>query len=75
MANKKTLFDIFDDDPFGLLNVKPSNNVARNEDERLVASFGEINDFYDKHQREPKAGGGYRNTSFTPGFNPSEVIP
>lgn len=58
MANKKTLFDIFDDDPFGLLNVKPSNNVARNEDERLVASFGEINDFYDKHQREPKAGGG-----------------
>ncbi len=58
MANKKTLFDIFDDDPFGLLNIKPSNNVARNEDERLVASFGEINDFYEKHQREPKAGGG-----------------
>jgi len=45
MANKKTLFDIFDDDPFGLLNIKPSNNVARNENEKLITSFSEINDF------------------------------
>lgn len=55
---KKTLQDIFDEeDEFGLLNIKPGASPARNEDERLVASFQEINDFYDKNKREPQEGG------------------
>jgi hypothetical protein len=33
------LKNIFEDDPLGLLNIKPATSPARNEDERLVASF------------------------------------
>lgn len=56
---KKTLQDIFDEaDEFGLLNIKPSASPARNEDERLVSSFQEINDFYEKHKRTPQEGKG-----------------
>jgi len=40
------------------LNIKPSTSPARNEDERLVASFEEINDFFEKNNREPAQGGG-----------------
>lgn len=58
MSAKITLQDIFNDDPFGLLNVKPASSPARNEDERLVASFQELNDFYEKNNREPEQGGG-----------------
>jgi len=58
MDKKSILDEIFDNDPFGLLNVKPSTSPARNEDERLVASFQEINDFYEKNNREPEQGGG-----------------
>lgn len=58
MPDKKTLEDIFNDDPFGLLNTKPSTSPARNEVERLVASFQEINDFYEKNKREPEQGAG-----------------
>ncbi len=54
MDKKKTLQDIFDEeDEFGLLDIKPKATTARNEDERLVASFAELNEFYEKHQREP----------------------
>lgn len=59
MDNKKTLQDIFDEaDELGLLDIKPKTTPTRNEDERLVASFEEINDFYEKNKREPKQGGG-----------------
>src|SRR5687767_14420814 len=58
MLPKKKLQDIFEDDPFGLLNLKPASSPARNADERLVASFQEINDFYEKNNREPVQGGG-----------------
>lgn len=55
MSAKKKLQDIFnDDDPYGLLNVKPASSPARNADERLVASFQEIVAFYEKHNREPE---------------------
>ena len=54
MDKDKILKNIFDSDPLGLLNVKPSTSPARNEDERLVASFQEINDFYEKNKREPE---------------------
>ncbi len=57
--DKKTVLDeIFASDPYGILNVKPSTSPPRNEDERLVASFQEINDFYEKNTREPEQGKG-----------------
>lgn len=58
MDKDKILKNIFEDDPLGLLNIKPTTAPARNEDERLVASFQEINDFYEKNNREPEQGGG-----------------
>ncbi len=58
MLPHKKLEDVFNDDPFGLLNVKPAAPPSRTADERLIASFEEINAFYEKNQREPQLGGG-----------------
>jgi len=58
MDKDKKLQEIFGNDPLGLLNIKPSSSPVRNENERLVASFQEINDFYEKNNREPEQGGG-----------------
>ena len=58
MDKDKKLQDLLDNDPLGLLNVKPSNSPARNEDERLVASFQEVNEFYEVNKREPRADNG-----------------
>ncbi len=58
MDKDKKLQEIFKNDPLGLLNIKPSSSPARNEDERLVASFQEINDFYEMNKRAPEQGGG-----------------
>jgi hypothetical protein len=55
MSDKKSLEDIFGDDPFGLLNVKPSQSPI-NEDTRLIATFQEVNEFYEKNKREPRLG-------------------
>ncbi len=55
MNNKKTLDDIFDDDNFGLLDSKPKTSNVKNEDDRLIDSFEEINFFIDKNAREPNA--------------------
>jgi len=54
MDKNKILDEIFDNDPFGMLNVKPKSSPARNADERLLASFQEINKFFKKHNREPE---------------------
>ena len=55
MKNKESVLDdIFENDPFGLLNVKPKKSTARTCDERLATSFDEINDFIEKNEREPK---------------------
>lgn len=54
--SKKSLQDIFEDDDLGLLDVKPQTTV-RNENDRLVASFNEVIDFYKKNKREPEPGG------------------
>ena len=54
MDNTAALLEIFTNDPLGLLEVKPKASPIINEDQRLVASFEEINDFIDKHQREPQ---------------------
>jgi hypothetical protein len=58
VAIKGSLQDIFNDDPFGLLKIKPSSTPARNADERLLASFEEINRFYEQNLREPQPGYG-----------------
>lgn len=57
MAIKGSLQDIFNDDPFGLLNVKPAE-YGKNADERLLNTFQEINTFYAKTKREPQSGNG-----------------
>lgn len=54
MDKDKVLDEIFNDDPLGLLNVKPKTSNARTADERLLASFEEINDFVAKYDKEPK---------------------
>ncbi|HMV42127.1 MAG TPA: GIY-YIG nuclease family protein, partial [Leptospiraceae bacterium] len=53
MDKDSILNEIFANDPFGILTVKPLASQARNEDERLIASFLEICDFYEKNKREP----------------------
>jgi hypothetical protein len=49
----KILDELFSNDPFGLLNVKPKTSNTKTTDERLSASFEEINDFVAKNEREP----------------------
>jgi len=58
MDKVKKLLDLFENDPLGLLNIKPAASPVRNEEERLVASFLEINSFYMNNNREPEQGGG-----------------
>jgi hypothetical protein len=58
MDKDQVLDDIFNDDPLGLLNFKPKNSNIRTADERLVASFEEINVFVETNGREPKANPG-----------------
>lgn len=58
MDKDKKLQEIFENDPLGLLNIKPSNFPALNEDGRLISKFLELNDFFEKNNREPEQGGG-----------------
>ena len=58
MDKDSKLQDLLNNDPLGLLVVKPESSPARNADERLVASFQEINDFIATNQREPIEGRG-----------------
>ena len=48
----KILDEIFNSDPLGLLKVQPKSSPARNADERLLASFQEIVDFYEKNNNQ-----------------------
>ena len=50
---EKGLEDILNNDPLGLLKVKPKVS-AITADERLVESFKEIKEFYSTHQRPPE---------------------
>lgn len=54
MDKDKVLDEIFNSDPLGLLIVKPKASNTKSPDERLSASFQEINEFYEKHKREPE---------------------
>ena len=58
MDKKSVLDEIFSNDPFGMLNTKPSSGYIRDDDDRLVASFNDIVTFYQKMNREPQQGGG-----------------
>lgn len=53
MDKAKKLQDLFDNDPLGLLNPKPTTSPVRNDQERLVAGFQDIIDFVATHNREP----------------------
>lgn len=53
MDKEAVLNNIFDSDPLGLLEVKAKNRVVT-ADDRLVASFEEINDFIEKNGDEPQ---------------------
>lgn len=55
MSKKISLEDIFNDDEFGILESKAKVSNVKSEDERLIDSFQEINAFYKKNNREPKA--------------------
>jgi len=54
MDKEKVLDEIFNSDPMGLLDVKPKISSFLSADERLTASFQEINEFFEKHNREPQ---------------------
>lgn len=52
--NPEDLKKLIDDDDLGLLKVKPKAQQQCTADERLIASFEEINKFIDDNGREPK---------------------
>lgn len=54
MDKDKILDSIFQDDPLGLLDIKPTKSCSQSPDERLVASFQEINYFLEQHGKEPE---------------------
>ena len=54
MDKDQVLDEIFNSDPTGLLDVKPKNSPALNADERLISSFQDINEFFEKYKREPQ---------------------
>jgi len=53
MDKETILNNIFESDPLGLLEIKAKNPVIT-ADDRLIATFEEINDFYAKNSCEPK---------------------
>ncbi len=52
---EKELESILQDDPLGLLAIKPKASSAISADNRLIASFEEINSFMREQNREPVA--------------------
>lgn len=55
--DKVDLLKLIEDDELGLLKVPPKKSSTITNDERLVESFHDINDFISKNAREPKPGG------------------
>ncbi|MDA3844741.1 MAG: GIY-YIG nuclease family protein [Candidatus Kapabacteria bacterium] len=54
MDKEQILDDIFNNDPLGLLVVKPKASQAQTQDERLLSKFQDINAFYQDNKREPE---------------------
>ena len=52
---EKELENILEDDPLGLLDIKPKRSNVITADERLIESFKEINDYMEQHGKEPSA--------------------
>jgi len=48
------LRQLIEDDDLGLLDVRAAQGTAMTEDERLIESFFEINEFYRQHECEPE---------------------
>jgi len=63
MDNSKKLFEIFEDDKSGILDVKSSNTPYKSEDDRLAGSYQEIADFCKQNKREPQLGNGVLETT------------
>lgn len=55
---KEDLLNLINDDDLGLLTIKSKNAFAITADERLIASFLEINNFIQENKREPQPGDG-----------------
>ncbi len=53
MDKESILNNIFANDPLGLLEIKAKNPVIT-ADDRLIASFEEINSFFEIHNKEPQ---------------------
>lgn len=53
MDRKEILNDIFNNDPLGLLTLKPKP-TQRTADDRLLSAFQVILDFYEENSREPE---------------------
>jgi len=53
MDKDEVLNDIFGDDSFGILDIKFKNPIIT-DDDRLIATFEEINLFYEKNNKEPQ---------------------
>lgn len=58
MNNGDKLSDIFEDDELGLLDVEPKSSSTQTEEDRLIQSFQEINEFIAEEGREPQEDGG-----------------
>lgn len=54
MDKEKVLNEIFNDDPFELLIVKQKRTSKRTDEERLLESFRELNEFVTNQNREPE---------------------
>ena len=54
MDKNSVLDAIFNNDEFDILNVKSKSYGIKTTDERLIASFNEVNDFVEKYKREPQ---------------------
>lgn len=52
------LLVLISDDDLGLLTIKPNKTSQVTTDERLIASFLEINNFFQNSKREPELGSG-----------------
>lgn len=53
MDKEEVLNNIFSNDPLGILEIKAKNPIIT-ADDRLIASFEEINSFFEIHNREPQ---------------------
>jgi len=55
--DKNTILDeIFNNDPLGILNIKPKQSSVKTADDRFADSFREIVDFVRQNNREPEPG-------------------